>query len=232
MENTKQYQYGHVSMEEVMKNIDEFIIPELQEPCKQLWNKNIFTFMVSNGDDNAYIIPEKLSRENQAIYDNAKTNRPDVYRHSDWRSADTITLANANQMTKQEITSKFLEFIADFKMQDVQKFLSPQEFLMHECDCKKETINPEYAPMQYPANPTRESIAEFLKHSGVPRTITEFDETKVVKPFTEYLREKGFENCYDPDEKKVFKSPFFLQRHLEYKEFAKGKKTQETVAEK
>ena len=83
------YQYSHVSMSMVSKNIEEYIIPELQEACKQLWAKNIFTFMVSNRNDagEAYIMVSTLSDENQKIFEDLMKGGTKGYCKDGYRAA-------------------------------------------------------------------------------------------------------------------------------------------------
>ena len=49
--SSTRYQYMPTSVEEVMKNPEEFIIPECMECCKLLWSKGIDTRQCGNYDD-------------------------------------------------------------------------------------------------------------------------------------------------------------------------------------
>ena len=81
------YEYCYVSMPEVEANIDEYIIPELQEACKSLWKRNVFTFMCSNRNDggSAYIILESLSPENKEIFEQLKKDHPEYFIFDNYR---------------------------------------------------------------------------------------------------------------------------------------------------
>ena len=90
MEDNKRYNYTEVSMETVESDIDEYIIPELQEACKILWSKNIFTFMCSNREDQnmAYILYLTLSDENNKILESLKKKYPNNFTYSEFRGCN------------------------------------------------------------------------------------------------------------------------------------------------
>ena len=74
--NTK-YQYPYVELETVMANPSEYIIPACLPACRELWDKNIETFMVSNFEDNhLYVLLTNVSNENKAIFSQLQKQDP------------------------------------------------------------------------------------------------------------------------------------------------------------
>ena len=71
-ESTPQYEYQEVDVEEVIKNPEEYIIPECLEACKTLWSKNIETAMCANYHDSTDLfiglVDDGLSDENKKIF--------------------------------------------------------------------------------------------------------------------------------------------------------------------
>lgn len=225
------YNYTYVNMEEVMKNPDEYIIPELQEACKKLWSMNIFTFMCSNRDDggHSYILLEKLSNENQSIFNELREKYPKNFIYSQYRKCFGIDF-NTENMSEQEIAKKFEEAISYFKQQDIQNtFFTTRERFLLDCGCYKEVPNPNYVedPGPMPTGTDLEALDEWFKKIDQPKMIKEFDESKVVKPMEEYLKEKNITTSYDPKTQRIYESKFFLDRHLEFVE-----KTSLTTVEK
>ena len=97
-DNSMLYQYEHVPVSEVSKEIDRFIIPELQSACRSLWQRNIFTFMCSNREDgkSKYIILSNLSQENEDIFKSLMESDPDHYTYSSYRAAYSIIFKSDN----------------------------------------------------------------------------------------------------------------------------------------
>lgn len=218
--SSKDYHYSYVDMEEVMARPEEYIIPELQEACKELWAKNIFTNMVSDRDNtgDTYIVLETLSEENQAVFDELAEHFPDNFKLAPYRKRLQIRF-HTEAMTQEEIASKFKKAISLFVPQDVQDdfYRTREEFLL-ECGCFKMIPNPEYDanvdPMQMLFNG---DLAGYdLQRKKTIKLIEAFDETKVEKPLEEYVKEKGLTRLYDPGTKRIYNSEFFLNRHKEY----------------
>ncbi len=233
VENISQkYNYSYVGMEEVIKNPDEYIIPELQNACKKLWEMNIFTFMCSNRNDGgySYIILEKLSDENQEIFNNLSKKYPKNFIFDHYRNAYRIDCFT-EKMSEKGIAKKFDFFIKDFKPQDVQDkfYITKEEFLIS-CGCFKEIPNPNYVENVGPM-PTTLSLKDldaWFAKADQPKTIKVFDESKVVKPIEQYLKEKGVKT-YDPETQRIYVSEFFLNRHLDYVAKTKAAETNATI---
>ena len=216
-EDTK-YQYSYVPMEEVIKNPDEYIIPELHGACKKLWNNNIFTFMCSNRDDagHSYILLEELSKENQQIFDNMRKKYPENFIYDEYRECFGIDFATAN-MSEQDISKIFVQAVKCFKSQDVPKkfYLTREEFLIG-CGCYKEVPNPKYKGID-PMPIDSEKFNEWLEKSRkpTPEMLKIFDKSKVTKPFEEYLKEKNV-HTFDSKTQRIYSSEYFLNKHIEF----------------
>lgn len=215
----KKYNYTYVGMETVMQNPAEYIIPELLEACKMLWSMNIFTFMCSNREDygHSYILLEKLSDENQAIFDEIRKKHPKNFIYSQYRKCFGIDFYTEN-LSEQEIVERFEKAINHFVPQDIQNtfYLTREQFLL-DCGCYKEVPNPKYVenPGPMPMGTDLSTLDEWFEKCHQPKLIKEFDESKVIKPIEEYLKEKGV-TTYDPKTKRIYQSEFFLKRHLEF----------------
>lgn len=215
------YQYAYVTMPEVESNIDEYIIPELQDACKSLWDRNVFTFMCSNREDNgsAYIILEKLSEENKAIFEELRQKYPQHFVYDGYRHADRIEISDVTKMTEKEISTAFMKLARYFVLQDVQPrfYLTAEDYLI-ECGCYDEIPNPDYiedvGPM--PSTASLKDIDEYFAKLNTPKTIKVFNKNKMTKSFKEYVVENGDENRADCETGKVYESPYFLKKHFEF----------------
>ncbi len=218
---TLKYQYTYVDMEEVINNPNEYIIPELLAACKKLWTMNIFTFMCSNRNDggHSYILLEKLSDENQAIFDKLRKQHPENFIFNQYRKCFGIDFKTEN-MSEQEIAEMFDKAISYFKPQDVQKpfYITREEFLL-DCGCYREIPNPKYVenPGPMPTELDLEALDEWIAKMNQPKTVKVFDEEKVIKPMDEYLKEKDI-ITYDPKTQRIYQSKFFFQKHLDFVE--------------
>ena len=222
------YQYSYVPMLDVINDIDEYIIPELQEACKSLWERNIYTFMCSNRDDNgeAYICLELLSEENMEIFESLKSKHPKNYMLDGWRGNRVcILIKDVTLITIEEISSAFLNLVKDFKMQDVQKdFYVTKEAYLISNGAYDEIPNPNYKEnVDSLLNfSSLEEVEKWLKQCREPQTIKVFNKNKMTKSFEEYVKENNDLDKTDLKLGRVYCEPYFLQRHLEYIELKKA----------
>lgn len=218
------YQYSHIPMEEVVKNIDEYIIPELQDPCVCLWDRNIFTFMVSNRNDggSSYIcLDGNLSEKNQKIWDELSRKYPKKYYKDAYRNALTIKIEDTTKMTEREITNEFMHMVLNFELQDVpSKFYLNKEQYLIKCGCYDEIPNPEYiddvGPMPQTAN--LEELDEWIAKTRQPETIKIFNKNKKIKSLKKYVKENGDIDKFDVETGRVYTNKYFLERHNYYKD--------------
>ena len=124
-EHGSKYNYTYVPLEYVIKEPDEYIIPECIEVCKAFWDKNIETFMVSNYDDNTlYVLIMNISKENEDIVKKLMKEDP-RYFYDAYRETYGIRV---NGMSKGD-SFELLTLVDVFKMQDTTRYQNEEEFL-------------------------------------------------------------------------------------------------------
>ena len=223
------YNLPVLGVDEIVYRINEYIVPELRRPCKNLWNKNIFTLMCSNHDDYrdvhklqpvSYIIikEDDLSSENSGIFFNLSGEYSEFTIDED-RNFNIIQLDGIGK----PVESKFLSLIKFFKLQDVQPkyYLTEEEFLIH-CGCSTTFKNMDEKDLTY-LSYFRKKYSNYWKYDYISLDeIKLFDETKVEKPTEDYLKEHKLLHLYDKDSKKIFESEFYLNAHKKYKELTQN----------
>lgn len=197
----KNEEYAEVSsapMEEVENNPKRFIMPECIPACKELWSKNIYTFMTSNYEDrgNVWIeIYAELSPENLSLLEslNKQGIRIDVYHQGCYRIyADGFSKRAADSL---------LSIAKKFDMQDVPKdiaYQTEEDFLIS-CGCYKKEVNHEYIEMKEVFemdfsnfDEVNEYLQEYKKWQNSSRSkkyIIKFDSSKQEKSVKEYAKE-------------------------------------------
>lgn len=218
------YQYSSVGMEEVAKNIDEFIIPENQEACKLLWSKNIFTIMCNNYENNdSWITLNKLDENNQKIFD--EMAKSDSRFGRTWGGYGLKI--SIPPTSGREVFEAFKPLIDLFTSQDVQSdgYMTKETFLTFYCDCYKMIDNPDYSELKMPQKREDESLIDYnqrviayFDNLTVPPKIRVFDESKMEKTFNEYLKESKFADYYDDSNERVYYNKFYFDCHNRYKE--------------
>jgi len=221
-------------MEIVEENPKRYIIEECIPACKELWRKNIYTFMVSDhlneGECWIEIILDNLSDENKLVLE--QLNGEDVIKFSYHKGCINFGVNKVGL----EAQIRLLELAKQFKMQDVPKdeaYITVEEFLIKR-GCYSEIINPNYIYMEYPFEKVFSTIEEQIEHNRKysewersdksKRTIIQFDEKKQNKPLKEYLNESGARL----ESEKVYLSNYHYQKHINYinylKQMEAGKK--------
>ena len=200
------YQYQSFPVDVVAANVEEYLPDEIQEPCKRLWAKNIFTLMCSNKVDGVmrYIILDELSRKNEEIFLALSRTKPENYTCGFGRGAKISVSGLSAEAAEQE----FLALIEPFKLQDITSgFMSEEEFLIRECGLGKIVPAPDGVKQE-----RRSLFAEEDKY------VIALDEDKVVKSIANYVKEKGFGDLYIEGEGRIYKNKFFFDRHMAYLE--------------
>ena len=196
------YQYSHVAMEEVIKNPEEYIVPECLPACKSLWNKNIETFMVSNNDDdNLYVLlNDNLSTENIEIF-YRMMKEDSRYFIDNYRKSYGIYVSGKDEKASQELKN----LVDVFQIQDTIRFQTEEEFL----DSYKKTggkfdKTDEYGHLHWRYNSK-------LKNATLE----------------EALKNEGKEALYIPSERRVYQDILYLKWHKKYLESLKNSKSDE-----
>lgn len=214
----KKYQYTHMDVSYVAENINEYIIPECRQACKLLWNKNIFTYLCTNYDnDYTAIAISEFSAENQKIfYELSQTDS----RFIKWRGLPSISL----EATGKEVMPVLNGLTDLFRMQDVLSsgFYTVESFLI-ERGCYNIVENPRYLDDNPSLNPKDKDITTMMKHVGDSGGNTPYiyiyDESKVTRSLGSYLKEAGLTDFYIPHEGKIFKNEFYFKSHKRYLSF-------------
>lgn len=237
----RRYQYSDVPMPVVEANIEEYVIPELQEACKSLWAKNIFTFMCSNRNDggSAYIILQDLSDENKAIWNKLQEKYPENFRYNVFRNTNSIRIDDVSAMSEEEISAEFIKLCKHFVPQDVQSncYKTAEDYLVY-CGCYDETPNPKYKMPTFDSctlgdidindlEVVRKAIMEYDATHDIRETIKTFNKNKMTKSFEDYVRDNGDEDKLDRATGNVYQSAYFLKKHLDYVNSQKQEQTQE-----
>lgn len=115
------YEYQHVTMDDVIKNPGEYIIPECLDACKVLWSKGIETFMCSNHANNELYVSieeQKLDEENKKI----------LYKNSGNEHFGR-DIVNHRPLIKAQTSKKLAELAELFKLQDSLAYETEEEIL-------------------------------------------------------------------------------------------------------
>lgn len=180
--------------------------------------------MVSNRNDggSTYIyLSGDLLDKNKEIWNNLTKKYPNNFYKGTYRKELRIQIADTTKMTEKEISDAFVKIANLFKVQDVNhNFYQTSEDYLIECGCYEEIPNPEYVEISslMPTVGNLEEIDKWFKQISCPKTKKVFNKNKMNKSFEEYVKENGDENRTDFETGKVYESPYFLKRHLEYVE--------------
>lgn len=115
------YEYEHVSMDDIIKNPEEFIIPECLAACKIFWRKGIETFMCSNHNNATFYISIEFSSLDEA-------NRKILFRNADspFFGKDII---NNRPLIRSRSPEKLVELAELFVFQDSMSYKTNEEIL-------------------------------------------------------------------------------------------------------
>ncbi len=206
----------------VEKNPKRFILEECIPACKELWSKNIYTFMVSDHLNEGVcwieIIGDCLSEENKKIFMNLKGE--DVTKFSYHKGSVNFGVTKIGK----EGQLRLLELAKEFVMQDVPKdlaYITIDEFLMKYCNCYDEVDNPNYREMKSPweSGLTLDELPEYMEKYDKWQDSTDSQET--LKIFNPNKREKELEELVKEhnmilEDERVYLSPFHYEKHLNY----------------
>ena len=232
-ENDDYNEVSRASQEIVENNPTRYIIQECLPACEELWNKNIYTFMVSDhlneGECWIEIEEKSLSEENKQIYKNLSGEG--ITKFSYHKGCINFGVNCVGKEGQQ----KLLELAQKFKMQDVphnEAYITEDEFLLNYCGCYQECENPNYYEMELPWEVETKSLEEQLdyfnkydKWQGSPesqKTIKKLDLTKKEKPTDVYAQDHGM--IVEGD--RIYLSPFHYQKHQNYIDYVNANSNQ------
>ncbi|MBR3134644.1 MAG: hypothetical protein IKG56_04195 [Clostridia bacterium] len=231
------YNHRSVFLEEVVKDIDEYIIPECQKACQCFWDNNIITSMCSNYDDgnNKWITIDQLSDENKAIFEKLMEEDPEHYAWDNYYNKYQISASGVGE----DVSDRLVKLAQVFKMQDVidysgEAYESVENYLMKKFGLSKTIPNPDYKEVPEPQIQDFEDISSYLKAmeewslAGMePKTIEVFDESKMTKTKEEYICEAGVSDLYDAERGVIYSSQFYKGMHERYLEYMRTKQHDE-----
>ena len=215
--DNKQYEGApRVSQEMVEEEPRRWIIEECVPACQILWDKNIYTFMCSDGiDSDAWIELELecLSPENMDILEEIKKEYVCYQYH---QGCLNISVSGKGKKAQEEL----IKIANRFKMQDVPSkyatFTMKKVYMIN--GCSKEVENPNYVSIQEQlANMTFSNWGISIEEP----TIWALDPDKIVKSDEEYISDIGAIKDGDT----IYVNEFHYNKHLKYIEsLEKGKR--------
>lgn len=211
----------HCSMEVVEKTPRKFIIEECIPACKKLWNKNIYTFMVSDHRDSGCcwieVDIDNLSDENKVILMQLEGEGVFKFENHEGKIAFGVEGVGTQAQTR------LLELAQQFQMQDVpygEAYITLSEYLIR-CGCYDEVENSNYVSMVEPwnTNLSGEQLGNYMveysewKNSDRSKpTVKVFNTSKITKTLEEYFNEN--DAIYDGD--RVYLSDYHYRKHMNY----------------
>lgn len=215
--DNKQYEgASRVTQEMVESEPRRWIIEECVPACQILWDKNIYTFMCSDGlDRDAWIELELecLSLENRRILEQISEEYVCYPYHE---GCLNISVLGKGRKAQDEL----IKIANRFKMQDVPAkyatFTMERVYMIN--GCSKEVENPNYVPIEEQlANMTFENWGLDIQEP----TIWVLDPSKIVKSDEEYISDIGAIKDGDT----IYTNDFHYNKHLRYVEsLNKGKR--------
>lgn len=184
-----QYMYGYVELEEVVKNPEEYIIPQCLPACEVLWNKNIETFMVSNNDDDhLYILLFNISEENKMLLDQL-IQKNSKYFFDDYKKAYGFKADGIDDNSVKELIS----LASQLRPQDTLRYQSSKQFLESFKRTNGKLTIDDYGYIIIQENPELANIT-----------------------FEEALKMSGKEQLYIKEEDRVYESAMYLNWHKRF----------------
>ena len=184
----------------VKDGIETHINPICVKVYKKLLDRNIFVKDVFVNDSRIRITLDKLSLENELIYNESCQFHPLKYKKIGNNYVLEIQRENKSDSVLKNELVKSMRFLS---MQDVQiGFIDKKRFLMNFCDCEKVEGHTDL---------------EYNKNIKII-----FDESKMEKSFEEYLVDKKLDRLYSTDNGKVYLDEYYLNAHLKYLDYMKN----------
>lgn len=204
-------------MEEVEANAEKFIMTECLPACRELWKKNIYTFMVSDDqNEEAWIevFADGLSEENKEYLLGLKDKGFHIFNYHEG------TISFGVGCFGEKAQQLLLEIVKGFQMQDVPKHYAYVDIktALFASGCTKKEKNPDYVKMEMPNNDDFEATLAFydwLANGGEEQEyIDVFDATKVKEPLEDNFI--GTNYIFVADEERVYLSEYHYKKHLDY----------------
>ena len=209
------------NMEDVEANPKKFIMTECLDACSILWSKNVYTFMVSDwNNDEAWIevFMDGLSEENK----NYILSLSDKGIHLFEYHPGTVCIGVG--CFGEQARQLLIEIANGFQMQDVYQGYGylDVETALSRVGCTKTEKNPDYIFMELPGDDasTDEYLAyyEWVGNGGENQEFIQvFDQSKVKEPLD--MNFEGTDFIYVPEEDRVYLSKYHYDKHLKYLQY-------------
>ena len=195
------YNYPGLSIDKIVSNPEEYIIPECLEACKKFWDRNIFTVSCSNrreikdkdGNIKKYIMVSHLSSENAKIFEYLAKSNPSNYRKitiNDIEYYAIFILSKDNIENRDKESQELLELVSPLKMQDcLVGFVSIKEYYL------KNILS-----YSYVSSDTSISISE----------------SELIVAVKKHLVASGKLDLLDLDRGIIYKNEFYKDAHKKY----------------
>lgn len=193
------FNYVGFSIDKIINNPDEYIVPECQEACKKFWDMNIFTASCSNrretinedGSIKKYIMVSHLSDENKKIFENLIESNPNNYVKKTIVGEDYYAIYIFSKDEDRDLDSlKLLDLVTPFKMQDcLEGFVSIKEYYL------------------------KKILGDYYSNEDVSISIPESELIATVK---KKLGASGNLDLLDLDRGIIYKNRFYRDAHLKY----------------
>ena len=195
------YNYPGLSIDEIIENPEEYIIPECIDACKSFWDKNIFTASCrkrnkkkdKEGNIKKFIMVSNLSDENAKIFDKLIEEKPNNYLKlniSDKIYYAIFILSKDNIEDRDIDSQKLLDLASSFKMQDcLEGFLSLEDYFRE--NLTGDLYITKSTPLQVP-------------------------EEEIIERVKQHLTFFGKIDLLDLDRKVVYNSKFYKEAHEKY----------------
>lgn len=208
-----------ISLEEMINQPEVFIEKGCLDACIALWDLNITTRESNGWEKDAYIVLGNLSDENMKIFKRlANTCKKSYEIQEDVKLGVPNTKISLTKLFKNQLGSKFggccvirsrdgyidPKLIEPFVLQDIYEGVYTTEAFL---------------------STRRDAVSYVLRPDGNIERIV--DITNLPKTIEEYVKEAGY--IYVKEEDKVYKSQFYLDRHLKYLDHLKEKENKVSI---
>lgn len=154
------YQYTPVSVEFVMQNPEQYIIPECLDCCKLLWSKGIDTYQCGNYDDpvsNGFWVEvdyDTLSDENKKIFEQMENSDSRVY-FSDGLQGNHTYRMRVERVNNPNASQELCDIANNLVLQDTCLFVTDEDLLDSYKKDGGDYIVDEYGKTYQEINPDR-----------------------------------------------------------------------------
>ena len=193
------FNYAGLSIDKIVDNPDEYIVPECLEACKKFWNMNIFTASCSNrresknedGSIKKYIMVSNLSDENKKIFEDLIESNPNNYTKREINKVDYYAIYIFSKDDNRDLDSiKLLDLVTPFKMQDcLEGFVSIKDYYL------------------------KKILGDYYSDENNSISISESELIATVK---KNLGASGNLDLLDLDRGIIYKNRFYRDAHLKY----------------